>query len=436
MADPAGGAFDAITILLADDHALVRGGLKRLLEAEEDFRVVAEAGDADAALIQTRAHAPRVVLLDLNMPGTSSLDAIPGLLSAASDVAVVVLTMHDDSEYAREALTAGASGYVLKDAAGKQLVEAVRAAVAGRSYLDPGLGARMATAGSPRPTRETPAGDLAIGSTFAGHRVDAVAGRGGMGVVFRATDLALDRPVALKLIAPSLATDPVFRARFERECRLAAAIDHPHAVEVFHAGQERGLLYVTMRYVDGTDLRELLREVSRLDPVRAVTIVAQVGGALDEAHRHGLVHRDVKPANVLLSSHGGTERAFLTDFGVSKQRAVDTELTGTGLAIGSADYMAPEQAQGIEIDGRADVYALGCVLFQALTGTLPYEQDSDLEKMWAHVHRPPPALLDVRPELPRELGDVLSRAMAKDPAHRQATAGQLGREALAAVGRL
>ena len=132
--------------------------------------------------------------------------------------------------------------------------------------------------------------------------------------------------------------------RVSSECRLAAAIDHPHAVEVFHAGQERGLLYVTMRYVDGTDLRELLREVSRLDPVRAVTIVAQVGGALDEAHRHGLVHRDVKPANVLHSSHGGTERAFLTDFGVSKQRAVDTELTGTGLAIGSADYMAPEGA--------------------------------------------------------------------------------------------
>jgi DNA-binding NarL/FixJ family response regulator len=433
VADSADAALDPVTIVLADDHSLVRSGLRRLLEAEADFRVVAEAGDADAALQLSRQHRPTIVLLDLTMPGPSSIDAIPGLLKAAAG-AVVVLTMHDDVGYAREALSAGAKGYVLKDAAEKQLVEAVRAAVAGRNYLDPGLGARIATTAPRPPADASPTGEIGIGSTFAGHRIDAVAGRGGMGVVFRATDLILDRPVALKLIAPKFAQDPVFRARFERECRLAAVIDHPHAVEVFHAGEEGGLLYVTMRYVEGTDLRALLRKQPRLEARRAVRIVGEVAGALDEAHAHGLVHRDVKPGNVLLATPRAGERAFLTDFGLTKHRAADTDLTGTGLAIGTADYIAPEQARGMEVDGRADVYALGCVLFQALTGAVPYAHDSDLDKLWAHVHAPPPPLWDPRPDLPRRLGHVLVRAMAKDPADRHQSAGAMAREALAAVG--
>ena len=155
------------------------------------------------------------------------------------------------------------------------------------------------------------------------------------------------------------------------------------------------MLYVTMRYVDGTDLRAILRAEGRLAPQRAVRVVGDVAGALDEAHRRGLVHRDVKPGNVLVTERDGVERAFLSDFGLTKERAAPSELTGTGLAIGTADYIAPEQARGAELDGRADVYALGCVLFQALTGAVPYELDSDVEKLWAHIHRPPPALLDV-----------------------------------------
>src|SRR5829696_3483330 len=302
---------------------MVRSGLRLLLESAGGFSVVAEAGDVDGALLCVEAHDPGVILLDLNMPGRPSLPAIPELLAAAPGAAVVVMTMQDEPAYARAALTAGASGYVLKEAAEVELLEAVRAAAAGRTYLNPSLGARLvAAAAPPASSAEAPAPaamELPIGSTFAGHRIDAVAGRGGMGVVYLATDLTLDRPVALKLIAPGLASDPVFRARFESECKLAAGIDHAHVVQIFHAGEERGLLYVTMRYVSGTDLRTLLADEGRLAPARAVGIVAQVAGALDAAHQRGLVHRDVKPANVLLTTRDGSEHAFLTDFGVSKQ---------------------------------------------------------------------------------------------------------------------
>ena len=417
-----------VRILIVDDHAMVRIGLRLLLEEEGDFQVVGEAGDVEGALARARADAPDVVLLDLNMPGRASLPAIPELLEAAPGSAVVVMTQHDEPEFARVALSGGASGFVLKEAAHSELVDAVRAAVAGRTYLNPSLGARLAAVPAPAHDEE-----LAVGSTFAGHRIDAVAGRGGMGVVYRATDITLDRPVALKLLSPSLARDRVFRARFERECRLAASLDHPNVVQIFHAGAERGALYLTMRYIEGTDLRALLAEEGRLEPARAVGIVAQVAEALTAAHRHGLVHRDVKPANVLIATREGREHAFLTDFGITMDRAHGTDLTNTGFAVGTADYMSPEQARGVGVDARADVYALGCVLYRALTGEVVYDKDSDVEKMWAHIHEPPPALLDVRPELPASLGDAVERALAKLPADRQQSAGELAHEALAAV---
>jgi len=207
-----------------------------------------------------------------------------------------------------------------------------------------------------------------------------------MGIVFRATDLALGRTVALKVIAPDAAGNPIFRARFERESRVAAAIEHPHVVQIYHAGQDEGLLYLTMRYVDGTDLRRLLRRESRLDPARAVSILGQIAGALDEAHVLGLVHRDVKPANVLLAQRSGRDHAYLTDFGITR-RAGDEHLTRTGVTLGSVDYIAP-----------------------------------------------PRRLVALNPELPPGLQDVLDRALAKNPGDRQQSATQLAQDATAALG--
>ncbi len=435
MARAVDAASDSVSIVIADDHAILRSGLRALLNAEDGLRVVAEAGDVEAALRCTRDHRPRVVVLDLNMPGEPSLPAIPKLLEAAPGTAIVMLTMQDEPAYARAALSAGASGYVVKSAAGDELVDAVRAAAAGGAYLTPALGARLASVPQrPRPVADGGDEEPEVGSTFAGHRIDRVAGRGAMGVVFRATDLVLDRRVALKLIATPLARDPVFRARFERECRIAAGLDHPNVVPIFHAGQESGQLYVTMRFVEGTDLKALLARERWLDPARAVALVVQVAAALDEAHAHGLVHRDVKPANVLIAERAGGERAYLTDFGVSKQRtAEDPALTGTGMAIGSVDYMAPEQAEVAPVDARTDVYALGCVLFHALTGSVPFIRGNDLERMWAHVHEPAPAPSSIDSRLPPRLDDVLARALAKRPDDRYASAGELAAAAHAAT---
>jgi DNA-binding NarL/FixJ family response regulator len=434
VADGIESAAQQIAIVLADDHALIRGGLRRVLDLEGDFDVVGEASDVEGALTLTRAHQPRVVVLDLNMPGEPTLPAIPRFVDAAPETAVLVLTMEAEPNVARRALQAGARGYVLKERAESELVEAVRAVTEGRTYLDPSLGARLAqttTDHGGRPaglTHDDPA--LAVGGHFAGHRIDASVGRGGMGLVFRATDLTLDRTVALKVIAPEFAENPTYRARFERECRLAAALDHPHVVQIFHAGEESGLLYLSMRYIDGIDLRGLLDEDKRLEAARAASIATQVAGALEEAHRHGLVHRDVKPGNVLISSRSDREHVFLTDFGITR-RADEEPLTRTGVALGSVDYMAPEQAHGGEVDARTDIYSLGCVLYEMLAGRVVFERDGDLEKLWAHVHDRPPRL--PRREMPPGVQDVLDRALAKDPRDRQQSAAEFADELVAAV---
>jgi DNA-binding beta-propeller fold protein YncE len=274
--------------------------------------------------------------------------------------------------------------------------------------------------------------ELVVGSEIGGHRIEAVAGRGGMGVVYRATHLALNRTVALKLISPELAEDAEFRERFKRESEIAASLDHPNVVPIYHAGEDDGKLYVTMRFVEGTDLREMVALQGRLEPRVAARIISQTASALDAAHARGLVHRDVKPANVLIDESGGHPHAYLTDFGLTKQASSQSGLTKTGMIVGTMDYIAPEQLQGSEVDGRADIYALGCVFYQALTGQVPYPRDTEPAKMWAHMSEPTPSLLAVSPNLPPELDEVVQRAMAKEPDERYLSAGDFGRAAVAA----
>jgi len=270
------------------------------------------------------------------------------------------------------------------------------------------------------------------GDEFAGHRILGIAGRGGMGVVYRALQLDLDRPVALKLIATQLAEDPDFRERFVRESRAAASIDHPNVIPIYYTGEsDDGALYIAMRYVEGSDLRTLVRAEQRLDPARAAYIVSQVARALDAAHARGIVHRDVKPANVLL---GANDHAYLTDFGLTKRVTSHTGSTRDGGWVGTLGYVAPEQIRGERLDARADVYALGCVLYHSLAGVPPYQRESDEATLWAHLNDDPPSLHDRAPNVPASFDPVLARAMAKDPDDRFPSAGDFGRAALAAAG--
>ena len=273
--------------------------------------------------------------------------------------------------------------------------------------------------------------DLVPGDVIAGYRVLAHHGRGGMGVVYRAEDLALHRPVALKVIAPSLSADSRFRERFARESRIAARLEHPCVVPVYRAGEERGHLFIAMRFVDGTDLSALVRG-GALPPGRAAALVAQVGEALDAAHVKGLVHRDVKPANVLVTGGEDGEGAYLTDFGLTVENGGDgAGLTKTGQWVGTLAYIAPEQIRFGRVDARSDIYALGAVLYQCLTGHLPFPVETELEALGAHLDEPPP-----RPSehgAPKAFDRVIARAMAKEPAARYRCAGDLGRAATAAA---
>jgi predicted Ser/Thr protein kinase len=265
---------------------------------------------------------------------------------------------------------------------------------------------------------------------FGAYDIQREVGRGGMGVVYLATDRRLGRRVALKVIVPELAADPQFRQRFEREARVAATLEHPHVVPVYEAGEHDGSLFIAMRFIDGRDLATEVRDHGRVAPDRLGRIVAQVAGALDAAHRSGVVHRDVKPANVLLTGAGDDEQAYLTDFGLTREAASESGLTLTGQWVGTVDYAAPEQILGEPTDARSDVYALGCLAFQALTGKPPY-QGAPAARLFAHMNDPPPSACAARPELQPDVDATLARAMAKKPADRFQSAGDLGR-ALAA----
>jgi serine/threonine protein kinase/streptogramin lyase len=277
--------------------------------------------------------------------------------------------------------------------------------------------------------------ELAPGSTLAGYRIESIAGRGGMGVVYRARQRHPDRLVAIKVISTELASDSKFRARFEQEAAIAGQIEHPNVIPIYEAGEDAGRLFMAMRWIDGVDLRQLLVQQGAMDAVRATGIVTQVADALDAAHECALVHRDVKPGNIMIVNRGGREHAYLTDFGLSKRlgSSSDMSLTQKGSWVGTVDYVAPEQIAGHHVDARTDVYSLGCVLFHTLAGRVPFYRDSDISKIYAHMHDPPPPVRTVAPWLPPDFDTVLQRAMAKEPADRYPSAGDLGRAASAAA---
>jgi serine/threonine-protein kinase len=269
-----------------------------------------------------------------------------------------------------------------------------------------------------------------VGETFAGYTIEAIVGRGGMGTVYLGRHRQLQRPAAIKVLAPELAEDEAFRTRFIRESQLAAALDHPNVIPIYHAAEEHGVPFIAMRFVEGGDLLRVLRKDGPLDLARTADIAAQAAAALDAAHAAALVHRDVKPANILLEEDG---RVFLSDFGVAK-RSSSVGLTRAGAFLGSVDYCSPEQIRGEAVDGRTDVYALGAVVFHCLAGGPPFRRDADVAVIHAHLSDPVPSLVALRPDLPEELDDLLATALAKSADERFLNAGAFANALRSAAG--
>ena len=280
--------------------------------------------------------------------------------------------------------------------------------------------------------------DRRVGQRFGDYLVEAVIGRGGMGVVFRASNVVSGDIVALKLMAPDLADNAVFRDRFVREAEAGPNLVHPNIVRVLESGEAAGELFIAMELIEGTDLKGLVQQEGSLDPKRALSIFEQAASALDAAHESGMVHRDVKPQNILViprNSPDSADRVYLTDFGLVRPLASESSATRTGQVFGSVPYMAPELIEGIPADGRADVYALACVVYEALTGSIPFERDNEVSAVWAHIHEDPPMLADKRRDLPGGLNDVVFKAMSKHPDDRYLTCGEFVAELELGMGR-
>ena len=250
-----------------------------------------------------------------------------------------------------------------------------------------------------------------------------------MGLVFRAQQARPERIVALKVIAPELASNEAFRARFEQESAVAAQIEHPNVIPVYEVGEDRGIVFIAMRFVDGVNLGELRRRSGRLEPAHATRLIGQVASALDAAHARGLVHRDVKPGNMLVSGTDPEEHIYLTDFGLTKRNDESRGLTASGMYVGTLDYIAPEQVTGERVGAATDVYSLGCVLYELLSGSVPFPRETDVAKVFAHVSGQAQPLRELVPEVPPRLSRVVEQAMSKDPSDRHGSAGAFAREA-------
>jgi serine/threonine protein kinase len=274
--------------------------------------------------------------------------------------------------------------------------------------------------------------EIGTGTTIGGYRLDELVGQGGMGVVYRGLSAADGSRVAVKLLTPDLARQPGFRERFVREARYATSLNHPNVIEVYDAGEQDGVLFIAMQFVEGTDLKNLLAQQGALDPGRAVRLMGQVAGALDVAHSQGLLHRDIKPGNIMIAPG---DHCFLTDFGLSKNVSSDSiALTAQGEFVGTIDYTAPELVLGKEADSRLDVYSLGCLFYECLAGAPPFNKERDVEVLYAHIQDPPPKISAVRGDVPPELDGVIAKAMAKKPGDRYATASEFMDHARAVMG--
>jgi streptogramin lyase len=266
---------------------------------------------------------------------------------------------------------------------------------------------------------------LSTGDEIAGYTLESLVGRGGMGEVFRALDSGLARAVALKVLAPGLVHDEASRDRILRESQLAASLDHPNVIPVYAAGEADGHVYIAMRLVEGSDLRSVLRRDGRLEPERAIALVTQVASALDAAHARGLVHRDVKPSNVLIDEQQGREHCYLADFGITTTASDSQSADVSQRLMGTLAYVAPEHIRGDAVGPRADVYSLGCLLFECLTGEVPFVRDSEIAVVFAHLEEPPPRPSERASHVPPELDAVIARALAKQPEARQASCAEL-----------
>jgi serine/threonine-protein kinase len=278
---------------------------------------------------------------------------------------------------------------------------------------------------------------IQLGSQIAGYQVEREIGRGGVGVVYLAKDLRLGRIVALKVLAPELTHTDAFRRRFIHESRMAAAIDHPHIVPIFGAGEANGVLYIAIRYVSGPDLGALLDRDGPLPVTGAMRIAAQVASALDAAHEHGLVHRDVKPGNILLARSDVTDDpyyAYLMDFGLAKPSLEEASFTTVGQFVGTLDYVSPEQISGRPVDGRGDLYNLACVVYEALAGSSVFQRNDDIALLWAHQYDEPPDLSERCPGLAPAVDSVMAKALAKDPEHRYGSCREFVAELVSATG--
>src|SRR5881275_49131 len=260
--------------------------------------------------------------------------------------------------------------------------------------------------------------EISAGTEIGGYRILNLLGQGGMGVVYLADNVRTGQRVALKLLTPDLARSSGFRERFVREANYASSMRHPNVIEVYDAGEQDDVLYIAMQFVEGEDLKALLTREGRLDARRTVGILGQIASALDAAHSTGLMHRDIKPSNMMIAA-GSPEHYYLTDFGLSKNPSSDSiALTAQGEFVGTIDYTAPELVLGKQADSRLDVYSLGCLFYECLTGTPPFPKERDVKVLYAHIQDPPPRVSAARPDLPPALDDVVAKAMAKKPEDR------------------